>query len=124
MMTTNLTFSADALHELTLSWSSGVSSCDEFRFVEDRTDGYCDRAWKVSANWNLLTETPVFSFRISLEAYYAHCKSFFVESPFVKVIRRAVRNVKTFLKNEFRVVAGLVCPKGSAVQANLCLFNL
>lgn len=123
MMTTDLTFSADALHEFTLSWSSGVSSCDEFRFVEDRSGGYCDRVWNVSADWTAM-KAPVFSLRISLEAYYVHCKLFFVESPFVKVVRRVIRDVKTSLKNGFRVVAGVVCPQGNAVQANLCLFTL
>ena len=119
MQTMNLTFSPSALHDLTISWSSGVlsSSDGEFHFVENRPDT-CEGVWKVTANWTSALEMPVFSFRISLEAYAISCKSFFVESPFV-------RKVKAFLRNEFRTVAGLVCPEGNAgVQANLCLFSL
>ena len=126
MQTMNLTFSPSALHDLTISWSSGVlsSSDGEFHFVENRPDT-CEGVWKVTANWTSALEMPVFSFRISLEAYAIFCKSFFVESPFVRKIRKVVRKVKASLRNEFRTVAGLVCPEGNAeVQANLCLFSL
>ena len=89
MQTMNLTFSPSALHDLTISWSSGVlsSSDGEFHFVENRPDT-CEGVWKVTANWTSALEMPVFSFRISLEAYAISCKSFFVESPFVRKIRK------------------------------------
>ena len=123
MQSMNLTFSP-MLHEVTISWDSGVSSSGGvFQFAEDRTDR-CDGVWVVSADWKFAEETPVFSFRISVEMYDVHCKSFFVESPFLRCVETVVRNVKAFLRNEFRMVAGLVCPEGNTVQANLCLFSL
>lgn len=122
-MTENLTFS-DKIHEFYCSCSSGISATGDFSLVDPRPGSFDGCIRNVSANWIQEAGAFVLSFRIPLENYYDRCKSFFVESPFVKACRHAIRKVRTFAKNRFRRFAENAFPRGNVVCANLCHFNL
>lgn len=120
-MTENLTFS-DKIHEFYCSCSSGISATGDFSLVDPRPGSFDGCIRNVSANWIQEAGAFVLSFRIPLENYYDRCKSFFVESPFVKTCRRAIRKVRTFAKTDSAVSrkthspAGMSCVQISAIS--------
>ena len=81
---------------------SGVSATGDFSLIDPRPGSFDSCIRNVSANWIQEAGAFALSFRIPLESCYDRCKSFFVESPFAKTCRRAIRNVRTFAKNKFR----------------------
>ena len=122
-MTENLTFS-DKIHEFYCSCSSGISATGDFSLVDPRPGSFDSCIRNVSANWIQEAGTFALSFRIPLESCYDRCKSFFVESPFAKTCKRAIRNVRTFAKNKIRRYAENANHRGNGVCANLCHFKL
>lgn len=127
MTDTTITFSAEILHGNSFSWSFGAvcsEECQDLKFIETSYPGFSEIHLSIRDTLSCLKDRFVFQIRSSVESCYAHCKSFFIESPFVKPVKKVVKALKEVMARGFRSAANAFLSTGCVPQANLGIFTL
>ncbi len=128
MMDTAITFSTEYFHENSFSWTLGAFCDDEsqnLEFVRTSNSDLSAIHLSIRDTMSFWHESFVFRVVSSLESCYAHCKSFFIESPFARPVKKAAAALKKVVVRGFRNVSGSFLNKGrAAAQANLGIFTL
>ena len=127
MNDTIITFTTEFLHENTFSWSLGTACCGEcqnLKFVMASLPDVLSIHLSVRNAVSSWMDGVVFRVVSSVESWYVHCSSFFIESPFARPVKRAVAALKKITARGFRNVSVFSSFKGRAAQANLGIFTL
>lgn len=127
MSNTSITFSVQSLHGNSFSWSFGAvcgEACQDLKFIETSNPDFSAIHVSICDSISSWLDEVVFRIASQVESCYAHCKSFFVESPFVRPVKKAVAALKKVTARGFRKVSESTFFKGGAAQANLGIFTL
>lgn len=123
----SITFSSEILHENSFSWSFGAvvgGECRDLRFVEPSNPEFSAIQLSIRNALSFLKDGVFFRIASPIESWWAHCKSFFIDSPFGRRVKRMTAVLSRTGMRTFRSAAGRFPVRRCAVQANLGVFTL